>query len=296
MIEGEREPFRAAASIRSEGEDVMAGPLAGRTIALAEGRQLEELVRLLEAEGAVALRYPLLSILDAPDAAPVLEWIRDLIAGRFSLAILMTGEAVRRMLALASREKLHDDFVAALGRTPTLTRGPKPALALKEIGLAATKTARAPTTDGVIATLRQETLAGKMIGYTLSGVPNPTLEGFLTEAGATPRAVLPYVYAPGSSKDRVGELIGKLAAGSIDVLLFTSSPQIDRLFEVGKELGVESELAAGLRRVRIAAVGPVVAETLRARGLTAAICPEQGWVMKNLVQHIRRDLEGDRPA
>jgi uroporphyrinogen-III synthase len=269
----------------------MTGPLAGRRIALAEGRQLEELARLLEAEGATALRFPLLNIQDAPDSAPVLEWLRDLIAGRFALVVLMTGEAVRRMLALAEREGLRDDFVAALGRTPTLTRGPKPALALKEIGLAPTKTARAPTTDGVIATLRQESLTGQTVGYTLSGVPNPALEQYLTEAGATPRAVLPYVYAPGASTERVRELIGRMADGGVDVLIFTSSPQVDRLFEAAKELGVEALLDAGLKRVRIAAVGPVVAETLQTKGRKADICPEQGWVMKNLVQHIRRDLE-----
>jgi uroporphyrinogen-III synthase len=272
--------------------NAMTGPLAGRTVALAEGRQMEELARLLESEGATALRYPLLSILDAPDPAPVLEWLRDLIAGRFDLVVLMTGEAVRRMLTLADNEGLRHDFIAALGRTPTLTRGPKPALALKEIGLAPTKTARSPTTDGVIATLADESLAGRTVGYTLSGVPNPTLEQFLTKAGATARAVLPYVYAAGSSSERVRDLLDRLAAGAVDVLIFTSSPQVDRLFEVAKELGAEAQLGAGLRRVRVAAVGPVVAETLRSRGKIPDICPEQGWVMKNLVQQIRRDLSG----
>src|SRR5205823_5977343 len=46
--------------------------LANRTVALAEGRQLEELVQMLEKEGATALRCPMLSILDAPDETPVL--------------------------------------------------------------------------------------------------------------------------------------------------------------------------------------------------------------------------------
>ena len=54
--------------------------LAGRTIALAEGRQLEELVQLLEKEGAAALRCPMVSILDAPDAGPVIAWLRELAA------------------------------------------------------------------------------------------------------------------------------------------------------------------------------------------------------------------------
>ena len=36
----------------------MSKPLEGRTIALAEGRQLEELAQMLEKEGATALRCP----------------------------------------------------------------------------------------------------------------------------------------------------------------------------------------------------------------------------------------------
>ena len=104
----------------------MSLPLSGKTVALAEGRQLEELAQLLEKEGAATLRCPMLSILDAPDAAPVLGWIDELIAGRIDRVVLMTGEAVRRLAGFADRAGLRDQFVAALGRTPTQTRGPPP--------------------------------------------------------------------------------------------------------------------------------------------------------------------------
>lgn len=269
----------------------MTRSLAGRTVALAEGRQLEELAQLLEAEGATALRYPLLSILDAPDSESVLRWLRDLVDGRFGLVVLMTGEAVRRLLTVAERAGLRADFVAALGRSKTVTRGPKPARALKELGLAPSLVAQAPTTQGVIATLMQEAVAGQLVAYTLAGVANPALEQFLVEAGATPRSVLAYVYAPASSGERVADLIDRLAKGIVDVLIFTSSPQIDRLLEVARERGSERQLRAGMACVRIAAIGPVVADTLKGNGWRADICPEQGWVMKNLVQHIKRDLE-----
>ena len=101
-------------------------PLANRSIALAEGRQLEELAQMLEKEGASTLRYPLLSILDAPDESPVLAWLNRLTAGDFEWVVLMTGEGVRRLVGLADRHGLHDLVVAALGRTQTITRGPKP--------------------------------------------------------------------------------------------------------------------------------------------------------------------------
>jgi uroporphyrinogen-III synthase len=266
--------------------------LHGLKIALAEGRQLEELAQMLEKEGAVPLRCPMVSILDAPDPAPVLAWVRELIAGQFHLVILMTGEAVRRLLRLAEEAGLRPAAVHALGGATTLTRGPKPALALKEIGLTPRLVAQKPTTDGVIATLADMPLAGQTVGLTLYGEPNPRLVEFLESAGARVRTVMPYVFAPAADADRITELIDNLAAGKVDVAIFTSSPQVERLYEVAAERGKTAELQEGLSRTRVAAVGPVVAETLRQKGATVAICPEQGYVMKNLVKQIERSLAG----
>jgi uroporphyrinogen-III synthase len=271
----------------------MSRPLEGRTVALAEGRQLEELAELLQQEGATVLRCPMLSILDAPDAGPVEAWLRDFIADRMGLLVLMTGEALRRLVGFADRAGLRDAFVAALGRVPTLTRGPKPVRALRELGLSATRQAVSPTTDGVIASLKGEDLAGVTVGLTLYGHDNPTLEGYLRDAGATVRTVLPYVYAAAADDDRVADLIGRLERGEVAALAFTSSPQVDRLYEVAEKRGLEALLRQGLARTKVAAVGPLVADNLRARGAAVDVCPEQGWVMKNLVRQMVRALGGE---
>lgn len=270
----------------------MPHPLEGRTIALAEARQIEELAQLLANEGATTLRYPMVSILDAPDPAPVLDWLRQLCADHLQYVVLMTGEALRRLLGFAERDGLRDAFLAALARTKIITRGPKPGQVLKEIGLAPTRVAQAPTTEGVIATLREEPLNGQTVGVTLFGESNPALEQFLLSAGAQVRTVLPYVYAPAADDDRVADLIAQLERGEADVLVFTSSPQVDRLYEIAAKRGLQDALRRGLQRTRIAAVGPVLAEHLRQRGAEVHICPEQGFVMKNLVQHIKRALGG----
>lgn len=268
----------------------MSRSLEGRTIALAESRQLEELAQMLESEGATAVRCPMLSILDAPDAAPVLAWLRELCADRFAYVVLMTGEALRRLLHFAEREGFREDCIAALTRTKIITRGPKPGQVLKEIGLAPTRVASSPTTEGVIATLQNEPLRGQTVGVTLYGEPNPALEHFLMSAGARVHTVMPYIYAPAMEDDRVADLIARLDSGAVDVMLFTSSPQVDRLYEVAEKRGLHEALRNGLARTRIAAVGPVVSEHLRQRGARVDICPEQGFVMKNLVQHIKRAL------
>lgn len=268
----------------------MTRSLEGHTIALAEGRQLEELAQMLEQEGAITLRCPMLNILDHPDTEPIQSWLGEVIAGGMNLIVLMTGEALRRLLGFADRAGRREDFIASLGRTRTLTRGPKPVKALKEVGLTPYKVAQAPTTEGVIATLRGETLPGQVVGVTRYAEVNAVLENFLVDSGAKVRPVTPYIYAPAADDERVIHLIERMAGGEVAALVLTSSPQVDRLYEVAEKRGLQGTLKQGLERVRVAAVGPVVAENLHRRQAPVHICPEQGFQMKNLVQHIKRNL------
>ena len=265
-------------------------PLANRTIALAEGRQLEELVQMLEKEGATALRCPMLSILDASDDAPALAWLDRLQAGAFDWVILLTGEGLRRLLSCADRHSRRAAVLAALAKTRTLTRGPKPGRALREVELTATLTAQAPTTDGVIASLRTLNLQGLTVGVQLYNESNPPLEQYLREAGANVVTVQPYIYAPASDAEHVGQLFQQMANGEIDAIVFTSSPQIDRLFEIAEERQQVDLLRQGLAKTLVAAVGPIVVENFQKRGVSVQVCPEQGFVMKNLVQQLKRAL------
>lgn len=266
----------------------MSAPLEGRVVALAESRQLEELAQMLEKEGATPLRYPLVAILDPIDPGAVVEWLLQLVAGKFDYVVFMTGEGVRRLLDCAAREGMRDEVLAGFARTKAITRGPKPLSALKAVGLFPYRTSEAPTTDGVIATLRKESLRGKSIGVQFYCEPNPALCEFVHSMGAECHSVQPYAYAPASDAERVESLIREMAKGSVDVLVLTSSPQVRRLYEVATANRCEAELRSGLQKTQVAAVGPVVAETLREHGSRVDICPEQGFVMKNLVNHIKR--------
>jgi uroporphyrinogen-III synthase len=142
----------------------------------------------------------------------------------------------------------------------------------------------------VIAALRDKPLQGAVVGVQLYAEPIADLMEFIEKSGALARCVRPYVYAAAADRKTVAELIGRVAQGEVDVIVFTSSPQVDRFYEVIESEGLANGWREGSKRVRLAAVGPVVAEALRVRGNTVAICPDQGWVMKNLVQHIRREM------
>ena len=262
-------------------------PLAGRRIALPEHRELDRLARMLEAEGAEAVRCPLVVIRDAPDPAPVAAWIDRLIAAPCDDLIFLTGEGVRRLHMLAKSRGVGDGFVAALTAARTVIRGPKPGAALRELGLKEGLRAAAPTTEGVIETLSGEDLRGRRVGVQLyPDNPNLLLLDFLHAAGAEADPVLPYAYASDADDKRVGDLIDELAGGRIDAIAFTSSPQIRRLFEHAKAAGREDALAAGLRRTAVAAIGPVTAGALTRRGVEVAIAPSGRYFMKPLVTAI----------
>jgi uroporphyrinogen-III synthase len=265
--------------------------LTGKTIALAEGRQLEELATLLEKEGATTLRCPMLSILDAPEPEPVVAWLRQLVAGRFDFVLLFTGEGLRRLLGFAERAGIKDDVIGALAKVTLITRGPKPGQALKEVGLKPSIVAAAPTTEGVITTLKAQSLAGKSVGVQMYSESNAPLIDFLSGAGANVQTVLPYVYAPATDSERVADLITRAANGEVDAIVFTSSPQIDRLYEVATERKLDEQWKQAVERMKIASVGPIVSDTLRLKGLRVDVQPEQGFQMKNLVVHIRRAFE-----
>jgi uroporphyrinogen-III synthase len=258
-------------------------PLAGRTIALPESRELDRLATLIEAEGAATWRCPLVAILDAPDPRPVEAWLRELAAGGLDDLIFLTGEGLRRLLSAAERLGLHAEVVAAFGRARKVTRGPKPARALHEIGLPVDLAAPVPTTAGVIDALRALDLQGRRVGVQLYGEdPNRPLVEFLEAAGATVRTVSPYVYATASDGAAVVMLIDGLAAGRIDAIAFTSASQVDRLFQVAGPTG-EPRLRAALAGVRVAAIGPIVVEALGARGVRIDVVPDKAFVMRNLV-------------
>jgi uroporphyrinogen-III synthase len=264
-------------------------PLAGRTIAVPESRELAVFAALLERRGARVVRCPLVAIRDAPDPAPVLDWSRRLAAGALDDLILLTGEGLRRILSCIDRHEpaLRAPFLEALGRTRKITRGPKPAKVLRELGMKPQVSAEPTTTAGVIASLHGLELLRRRIGVQLYGTePNRPLVDFLEGAGALVATVAPYVYADDADERAVRSLVEQLRAGGIDAIAFTSSAQIERLIAVASADGARSALANTL----VAAIGPVVADTLRRHGIDARLMPAEAFFLKPLTSALEEAL------
>ena len=268
--------------------------LAGRTIAVPESRALDLFCRMLEDRGAAVWRCPLVEILDAPEPQPVLDWAAQVCAGELDDLILLTGEGLRRILGLLARtnEVQRALFVGELAKLRTICRGPKPARELRELGLKPGLMAAQPTTAGVIQTLSEQDLHGRVVGVQLYGTdPNQTLQDFLNQAGAQPRPVAPYIYADQASEAEVAALIAAIAEQRVDAIAFTSAAQLRYLFRVARARQQQDALLAGLQRICLASIGPVVTEVLQGHGLQPTVQPDSQYFMKPLtnalVEHFR---------
>jgi uroporphyrinogen-III synthase len=264
-------------------------PLAGRTVAVPESRELEVFAAMLERRGARVVRCPLVAIRDAPDPAPVLAFARSFAAGSYDDLILTTGEGLTRILACIERHEpqLKQPFLVALARVRKITRGPKPARALRELSLKPDLPAQPPTTAGILSSLARENLARRRVAVQLYGTePNRPLIEFLERAGATVECVAPYVYADAADDQAVRELISMLRGGVIDAIAFTSTKQVERLFAVAAPETVREALGGTL----VAAVGPVVAATLKRHGVTAHLMPAETFFLKPLTSALEAAL------
>lgn len=275
-----------------------ADALRGRRIGVPESRQLDLFADMLERRGAIATRCPLVDIRDAPDAEPINRWLDEVIEHGLDHMIWLTGEGVRRIQGFAERrgEATASRLWQQISQAQVIARGPKPGRELRPLAVRVDLTGTEPTTRGVIEALSELDLRNTRVGVQLYGTdPNTPLMDTLTRAGAIALPVAPYVYADQSENSAVDAFIDTLCAGQLDAVAFTSSPQVKRLFKVARRREREADLRAALEACCVAAVGPLIAQTLAERGVTTDLMPESNFFMKPLARALSAYFQRSEP-
>jgi len=275
----------------------MADRLNGYRILILETREEAQFSRLLTEQGAHVVQCPMFTIHDAPDPKPIEAWIRRFIERPCDDLVLMTGEGLRRVMNVARRIDVEQDFVTALGKVRKFARGPKPGRALREIGLDPQMTTEKPTSEGIAEMLARVDLSGHRVGLQLyPDKDHSALIGAITAQGAEVDTVAPYVYDAQAADANIVTAIEEMAQGRIDAIALTNLGQVRRLFEVAKARQCEAQLRDGLARTPIASVGPVVSDELKSHGLRADISPaNDAYFMKPLISAMAAALGKNPP-
>ena len=106
------------------------------------------------------------------------------------------------------------------------------------------------------------------------GKSNPELIAGLESRGAEVSRVPVYRWALPEDTTPLRQAIAAMAAGEVDIALFTSAQQVEHLLQVAAEEGHEATLRAAFGRpIVVGSVGPTTTETLRGHQLPVDIEP-----------------------
>ena len=238
-------------------------PLAGKNVVITRPRsQAANLRRLLTDLGANVLEAPTIRIVEPGDWAPVdsaLAGVKDCDWLIFTSANGVDVAADRLDLSSGGGKGVWD-----IGRARSAVIGSGTADALQDrLGLRPDLVPQRAVAESLAEDLtRRHDIRGKRILLLRADIARSTLPTLLEQAGAVVTDVVAYRTLPVDAMP--DEVAAAMRAGAIDWITFTSASTVRSLVEM---LGSERDLLGG---VRIASIGPITSEAVRASGFEVA--------------------------
>lgn len=247
--------------------------LNGRRIALLEARLREEAAALVLNLGGIPDSVP--AVREVIHLEQLGQFLDDLIAGKPSVVVFLTGVGVSALLAEASRRGCLEATLSALRRTIVACRGPKPMSVLRQHDVPVHVAPAEPyTTKELLDALAVVDLRDKTIAIVHYGQPNRLLVDALSARGAQLEELHLYEWTMPEDVEPLQSLVRRLIERQIDAIAFTNEIQCRHLFRVAAELGLTDRLVTALNTdTVVAVVGPVCAEALHGFGVTADVIP-----------------------
>ena len=234
---------------------------------------------MIARQGGEAVEAPTLREvpLRGPAGLDALE--QELLAGSPLLLVLLTGVGTELMIEGLQQNLAKERVLELLtsASTTIVCRGPKPHAILKPLGVKPTLVVGEPNTwRDVLREIDAHDLArGKRVFVQEYGRTNAELVAGLEQREvASVRQVKTYAWTLPEDLAPIHAAIERIVAGDADVALFTSGIQLTHLLQIAEERGQGALLRAGLAKLVIASVGPLMTETLRAAGLPPDIEPD----------------------
>ena len=232
-----------------------ARPLAGLTVLVPRARaQASDFSSLLRARGAEPLEVPTIEIRPVASTAELDRAVADLAAGRFDWVVLTSVNGVAAVRARA--EALgHGPATVATARVAAV--GPATEAALRVWGVAPDLVPEVATT----AALGHAFPAGPgAVLLARADLANPELAVILRAKGWEATEVVAYHTVPLGRLDPAARR--RLDGGEVDWVAFTASSTVEGFLR-----GYGGPPPPG---VRVAAIGPVTADTARSAGIPVA--------------------------
>lgn len=257
-----------------------------------ESRRAKEISHLISNNGGVPIVAP--STREVPEGLnqDEVKLIRGILAQEFDAVIFMTGVGARALIAASETVCPREEFLAALGKTHVVVRGPKPAAVMREFNVPVTLAVPEPNTwREIVSTLDANSqavpLQGRRIAVQEHGEPSPELYDALRQRGAEVFPVHVYRWALPEDIGPLKAAIQSLVDGEVDLVMFTSSVQFVHAARVADEMGIKDDFLSALKETALASIGPTTSETLREHGLAVDFepsHPKMGFLVKETAE------------
>ncbi|HLZ91428.1 MAG TPA: uroporphyrinogen-III synthase [Candidatus Acidoferrum sp.] len=262
----------------------------GRIVLILESRRGQEMSRLIEKYGGRPLHAPAMREVPLSSNPEALKFGDALFDGKFDVVIFLTGVGARALSKMLEGVHPAEKFFEALRKVSVVARGPKPVAVLREWNVPVTLTAPEPNTWREMLQAIDDNkldLRDKHVAVQEYGVSNPELLEGLRDRGAVVTLVSVYRWDFPEDRAPLRAAVNSIIARQIDVALFTTSVQVDHLFQMAEQVGTKDALKAGLENVVKASIGPTTSAVLRSYGLSIdleASHPKMGFLVKEAAE------------
>ena len=257
-------------------------PLWGRTILVTRSRmQASALAEQLAELGAEVIESATIDIQPAP-APPIDQGLLQVRDGGFDWLVLTSPNGAR---AIFERMDAIGMDARGLAKVKIAAVGPGTAEAMRQHLIRPDLIAEQFTTESLAASLAKQIAgqAGKRVLLMRADIATPALAQTLAEAGANVQDVVAYrTVRPVALPP---EALEALRERRVHWITFTSSSTVENF------LAMTADAPPDLSGIKLAAIGPVTAETMKARGLNPTVVA-QPHTIDALVQTI---VEAERP-
>jgi uroporphyrinogen-III synthase len=252
-------------------------PFDGLRVAIFEARMAGTLAELVARQGGIPVAAPALREIPLGDNPDARSFADGLLAARFDVVIFETGAGVRYLAESLDPRFPRAGWAEALRRTKVVARGPKPAAALRELGVSIDLQVPEPNTWRETLALLDARLpvAGLRVAVQEYGQPVPELTDGLERRGAVVTRVPVYRWALPEDTGPLRTALTAIAERRIGAALFTAAQQVEHVLQVAAAAGIEGGVRTAMaEHVVVGSIGPTTSAALRAHGLPVDIEPE----------------------
>jgi uroporphyrinogen-III synthase len=258
-----------------------------------ESRRAAEIQTLIRLAGGEPFVSPSMRETPLEQNSQALSFAERLFDNQFDMLILLTGVGTRLLNQVIETRWPAGAFAKALRGITVVARGPKPMTLMREWDVPVAILVPEPNTWREILAAT-EGRPEKRVAVQEYGRPSQDLIDGLLARGVEVTSVPVYQWDLPHDLGPLREAVRRLAAGEIDVLLLTSSVQLDHLLRIAAEMGLEDAVRSACGRSVIASIGPTTSETLAELGLAADFepsHPKMGLLVNETAQQARRILQ-----